>query len=228
MSDEDEETGRHGEEDESVDDVLALELDRLAVDDALQLACGDERPGGGECAEHDFKAEGAAGDSDAFRSPCTRNSPTPTRAAASAPNAWESAVRWGMAVIGNPDGHPRADDRSDGKAGDDPDPGDDVRADEGADDGGEHAAFGQEHAAARSLGMRHALERKDEEDGSDQVGGFHEVGGQGHLATPASAGFASLRLLNILSMRSVMPNPPTTLMVAVVTATNPRMCAKVG
>jgi hypothetical protein len=30
----------------------------------------------------------------------TMNSPTPTRAAASAPKAWESAVRWGMAVMG--------------------------------------------------------------------------------------------------------------------------------
>src|ERR1700738_5238013 len=30
----------------------------------------------------------------------TMNSPTPTRAAARAPKAWESAVRWGMAVMG--------------------------------------------------------------------------------------------------------------------------------
>ena len=54
------EARRHGEEDGEVDDVLAPELDRLALDDALQLACGDQRAGGGERAEHDFKTQRAA------------------------------------------------------------------------------------------------------------------------------------------------------------------------
>ena len=71
----------------------------LAADDALQLAGGDERAGGGERAEHDFKAQRAARDG-AEVVAVMRNSPMPTRAAASAPKAWESAVRCGMAVMG--------------------------------------------------------------------------------------------------------------------------------
>ena len=169
-----------------------LKLDGLAVDDALQLACGDERAGGGERAEHDFKARArqrvTAGhimrvhkklaDADQGRGQCAE------RVGERGP--------LGHGGHRNPDGHPRADDRADGKAGDDPDPRNDVRAHQRADDGGEHAAFGQEHAAPRSVGMRHSLQREDEEDGSDQVGGFHEVGGQGHLAT--SFPLASFRL----------------------------------
>src|SRR5215472_17346099 len=100
-----------------------------------------------------------------------------------------------------------------------------MHADKGANDCGEHTALGEEHAAACGLGMRHAFERKDEENGSDQISSFHEVGREGHFAS----GLASdLRLLNIFSMRSVMPNPPTTLMVAAVTAMKPRMCANLG
>ena len=112
----------------AVDDVLAFELDGLAVDDALQLAGGDERSGGGECAEHDFKAESAARDAGHFigvdqefadadqgrgqRAECVRE---------------RGPLRHGG--HGNPDGHPRADDGAEGETGDDPDPGDDVRAD---------------------------------------------------------------------------------------------------
>ena len=43
-----------------IDDVLPAELNRLALDDALQLARGDQRAGGGESAKNDFEAQGAA------------------------------------------------------------------------------------------------------------------------------------------------------------------------
>jgi len=59
---EEDEAGDHGESDDEVDGVLAAELNWLAGDDSLQFACCDERAGGGESAEHDFKAESAAGD----------------------------------------------------------------------------------------------------------------------------------------------------------------------
>src|ERR1700676_1359272 len=132
---------------------------------------------------------------------------------------------------GDGDGHPRADDGAEGEASDDPCPGDDFSTDEGAYDGREHAAFGEEHAAAGGVGVRHHFEREDEEDGGDEVSGLHEVGGEAHFATALPSvvvAFVSGFLRNIFSIRSVMPNPPTTLTVAVVTATKPRMCAGSG
>ncbi len=160
----------------------------------------------------------------------TRNSPMPTRAAASAPNAWESAVRCGMAVMGTETAiHAPMMDPS-AKPAMKPGPGDDVGPDERAYDGGEHAALGQEHAAPRGVGVRHHLERQDEQDRRNQVRQFHEICAcaiRGRVHLEASFAGAS-RLRNILSMRSVMPNPPTTLTVAVVTATKPRMCADSG
>ena len=56
----------HGQSDDQVDGVLSAELNGLAGDDALQFACGDQRAGGGERAEHDFKAECAASDGGHF------------------------------------------------------------------------------------------------------------------------------------------------------------------
>ena len=50
----------------------------------------------------------------------------PTRAAASAPNACESAVRCGIAVMGTQIAIQRADDGAEGESGDDPVVGDDV------------------------------------------------------------------------------------------------------
>ena len=133
-----------------VDDVLALELDGLAVDDALQLAGGDERAGGGERAEHDFKAQRAAGDRAHVGGLDEELADADQRRGKCAEGVRErGSLRHGG--HGNPDGHPCADDGADREAGDDPDPGDDVRADQRADDGREHAALGQEHAAARGL-----------------------------------------------------------------------------
>src|SRR4029079_4536108 len=125
----------------------------------------------------------------------------------------------------NRDRHPGSDDGAQGEPVYDLAAGDEVGGNERADYGGEHVALGQEHSAASGLGVRHALERKDEEDRGDEGCSFHEVDGEGHFASLACS---VLRLLNIFNMRSVMPKPPTTLMVAVVTAMNPRMCANSG
>jgi hypothetical protein len=62
MNPEEDEAGNHAEADEQVEGVLAAELDGLAGDDALQFSRRDQRAGGGERAEHDFKAQRAAGD----------------------------------------------------------------------------------------------------------------------------------------------------------------------
>ncbi len=189
MHTEDDEAGRHRQKDQQIDDVLAFELNGLAVNDTLQFACGDQRSGGSERAKYDFKSKRAARDSghvsgvneklsdaDEGRGQCTEGVRE------------RSSLRHGGHR--NRDRHPGADDGADGEPGDDPDPGDDVGADERADDGREHAGLGKEHAAARGLRVRHALEREDEEDGSDEVSSFHEVGGEGHFVLPRLFGLA--------------------------------------
>ena len=88
-----------------------------------------------------------------------------------------------------------------------------------ADNGRQHSGLGQEHSAARRLRMAHRLQAEHEEDRREQIGGFDEVGRRAHLRTT----FSCWRFWNIFSMRSVIPNPPTTLMVEVVTARNPSM-----
>src|SRR5207249_5482842 len=65
------------------------------------------------------------------------------------------------------------------------------------------------------------LQAEDEENRRQQVG---QRDGDSHLLASAGvAAFDGRRPLNISSMRSVTTNPPTTLVVARVTATRPRM-----
>ncbi len=146
-------------DDGGVDEVLAAELDGLALDDALELGGGDERAGGGEGAEHDFKAESAALDGAEVVDVDHEFADADEGRGEGAERVGERGPL-GHGGHGDGDGHPRADDGAEGEAGDDPGPGDDVRADERADDGREHAAFGEEHAAAGGVGVRHHFERR--------------------------------------------------------------------
>src|SRR5262249_8980725 len=75
------------------------------------------------------------------------------------------------------------------------------------------------HAASRLFGRREALQSENEEDRRGQVHRLDKVG-------PHFLSLSALSVrLNIRSIRSVMMNPPTTLMVAEITATKPRRVA---
>ena len=154
--------------------LLSLELHRGSPDDALQLAAGDQRAGGGQRAEHHFQAQRAAreqrhragvheelGDADQGRG-----------------NGAEGVRKRGSLRHGrhrNPDGEGRADQRAEDQAGDDPSIELDVMVEERTDDGGGHAALGQKHAAARRVGMAEPLEAEDEQNGRDQISEFKNV-----------------------------------------------------
>ena len=80
---------------------------------------------------------------------------------------------------------------------------------ERADDGEQHPQLGEEHPAAGGLGVAETAQPHDEEDGGEQVEELQQVA------------LHYFRARNILRMRSVMRNPPTTLMVEAVTAMKP-------
>ena len=141
----------------------------------------------------------------------SRNSAVPTRAAARAPNAWES---------GDPLGHRRhrhedrqgGPDRGADEGGDqDPPEVDDVALQERPDDRGRHAELARADAAPRRRRMREPLEGEDEACAGAQVEGDHEpVLPLGHGASPPAF---RLPRLKDFSMRSVIMKPPTTLIV---------------
>src|SRR5207248_11052658 len=110
----------------------------------------------------------------------------------------------------DPDRHRSSDGRADDEADRDPAVIDDLVVDQRADDGEEHADLGEEHSAARGLRMAQAPEPEDEEDRRGEVEKLQHVPLHGYL--PAR---------NIFRIRSVMRNPPTTLMVEATTARKP-------
>src|SRR6185312_17185692 len=87
-----------------------------------------------------------------------------------------------------------------------------------------HARRRQDHASARRIRMAQALEAKHKQDGSDEICGFNKILGVGHFFSSA---FTASFLRNILSMRSVMRKRPVTLIMAEVTAAQPRISARV-
>src|SRR5262249_53999304 len=116
------------------------------------------------------------------------------------------------------------DRRPDQEPADDPIEADDLLVEQRADHGEQHAERGLPHAAAGPFGIAQAPKTDDEQQrgsevqqlnqrfaGSDLVA--REDFGQRHALRPGR--------LNILSIRSVMRNPPTTLMVAQATAIEP-------
>src|SRR6516165_7954409 len=87
-----------------------------------------------------------------------------------------------------------------------------------AGDGQEHAQLSSPHSAPRRGRRAQPFQREDEQYGGDEVGDLDDVlGGKGLVH-----GFLGLLALNIFSMRSVIRKPPTTLLVAAITAKIPR------
>ena len=187
-------------------DVLAREGDRRAGQELLQLAEGHEAAGDGQRAEQHLEARArpSARRPTSAPWPSEWNSATPTSVAASAPNACESAIRCGMAVIGTytPSGQPMTEPSD--QAGQDPrrswtiswctqrahDRPPACRARRAACRGGRVSGDGQ------------AAQPEDEQDRGGEVGGLDEQVAAGHCLAPwpASRGRAGLRSarLNIL------------------------------
>ena len=114
-----------------------------------------------------------------------------------------------------------ADDGAEHQGDGDPLVIDDALVEERADDGQQHAGFAGEDAAARGGRRAQPLERQDEQRRRNDVEDFNDV----FTTHEVGHGLGALLTLNILSMRSVMMNPPTMLLVAATMAMVPRMVA---
>src|SRR5579872_7186177 len=87
----------------------------------------------------------------------------------------------------------------------------------------EHSGGRQDHAAARRIRMAQPFQSENKQDGGGQIGGFKKIAGVHFFSPVLSSVFMASFLRNILSMRSVIRNPPVTLIVAEVTAAHPRI-----
>src|SRR5262245_16985991 len=95
---------------------------------------------------------------------------------------------------------------------------------QGADDGHKHSERGHIHSATRRLRMAQSFQAEDEQDRGEQVTEFNKIiaAHQRFSSFPPESLPPPIRSLNILSIRSVIINPPTTLIIAEVTAIKPR------
>src|SRR5580692_5855669 len=104
---------------------------------------------------------------------------------------------------------------------------DDAVMQQSARDGQHHADFARQNPVTRSSRRTHPLQRQNKQSAGDQIDGFDDVRACGELVhgllskTSLSTYSLGRLLLNIFSMRSVMKNPPTTLLVAATIAIVP-------
>src|SRR5436305_4934635 len=96
---------------------------------------------------------------------------------------------------------------------------------QGPDDGGCHSSRRHNHAPPGSVRMAQALEPHHKKNGGKQVSGLKDDLSGAHFFSSA---FGASFLWNILSMRSVIRNPPVTLIMAEVTATHPSTEISIG
>ena len=94
-----------------------------------------------------------------------------------------------------------------------------TRPEQGGQDSDQHPRCPQQISPGGRAGPTEALEAEDEKDGGSQVGDRRDVGGA-HDRFPRFE-------VNMASIRPVTRNPPTTLMVARTTATNPSVVVNV-
>ena len=118
-----------------------------------------------------------------------------------------------------------ADGRPDEETGDDEVVANDLaRLDQGRHDRDEHAELAEEDARRPFSGDESPRRQRDE--GMDRRDEVREVDDLlAHQSVPALFFAGRGPFLNIFSMRSVIMKPPTTLIVAAATATQPRMFA---
>ena len=107
-------------------------------------------------------------------------SAVPTRAAASAPNAWESAVRWGTAVMGiramgTPMTVPHHESDGDPRVADDP------GVEQGAADGERHAEDAREDPPPGGGDRAQPVEGEDEANGGQNIDDLDPGLGAHHL-----------------------------------------------
>src|SRR5271154_2886377 len=114
---------------------------------------------------------------------------------------------------GNPDS--RAQHQSDG----DPLVVHDAVMQQGAGNGQDHSNLAGTDPALGGCRRAHPFQRQNKESAGDEVDDLDDLLISGEVR---GHGFVGRLDLNILSMRSVMRNPPTTLLVAATTARNPK------
>src|SRR5215467_5056286 len=99
----------------------------------------------------------------------------------------------------------------------------DAPVQQGAANGKKHTDLARPDPAAGRGRRTHPLQRKDEEDGCDEIDDLDSK----TSAKRHNLGFGARPTLNIFSMRSVIMKPPTTLLVAAMIAIVPSAVARV-
>src|SRR5438309_5194416 len=102
-----------------------------------------------------------------------------------------------------------------------------IRMEQRAYYSGRHSSRSHDHAAARRIRMAESLQAKNEQAGGDEICSFQKILSVAHFFSSGLAALGASFLRNIFSMRSVIRNPPVTLIMAEVTAAQPRIEASI-
>src|ERR1019366_4133366 len=124
--------------------------------------------------------------------------------------------------------HRVSDHADDDESDEDPLIREDVRVQQRADDGKQHAHRRLLHAEPGLRGLRERTQSEDEQDRCREIRGLDDQVARAELVHLAGSVFATTALvftwpLNIASMRSVIRKPAVTLVIAQTTATKPRI-----
>src|ERR1700733_3681657 len=236
------------EKQQEVDEILTFVGDRTLGEDLLQFSCGHQTAGESQAAEDDFHREHRHHELGNVGSAEVELSGADQCYAQCAERVAESGPLWDGGHLHHAERN--ADATAEHESDDDPLIVDDAVVEQSAGYGQHHADLAGPDAMAGSGGRTHPLQRQNEKRAGDEVDDFDcglACGELGHVYFGQSCSksvcfgsacfksvssridyfFTGRLVLNILSMRSVMRNPPTTLLVAATMAMTPRTVAKV-
>src|ERR1700675_4652700 len=213
-------------EQHKVDEVLAFVSQRPLRQNFLQLSGSHQAPGYGQPSENDLEGQHRHHEAGDIGGAQIKLGRADQRHAQCAKSVTERGSLWDGGHRDFPERY--ADDGTEHKRNEDQPVVDNPVVQQRAADGQQHADFACPDAVAGRGRRAHPLQREDEQHARDEIQQLNddlaacEIGGH-YWLTDLAAGLAAGRLdLNIFNMRSVIRKPPTMLLVAATTATNPK------
>src|SRR6266446_301094 len=209
-------------EQHKIDEVLAFVSQRPLRQNFLQFASSHQAPGYGQPAENDLEGQHRHHEAGDIGGAQVKLGRPYQRHAECAKSVTERGSLWNRSHRHLPQRH--ADDGTEHKRNEDQPVVDNPVVQQRAADGQQHANFACPDAVARRGRRAHPLQREDEEHARDEIQELDDDLASCEITCHhLAAGLAAGRLdLNIFNMRSVIRKPPTMLLVAATTATNPK------
>src|ERR1700688_1875576 len=214
-------------EQHKVDEVLAFVSQRPLRQNFLQLAGSHQAPGYGQAAENDLEGQDRHHEAGDIGGAQVKLGRADQRHAECAKSVTERGSLWNRSHRHLPQRY--ADDGTEYKRDEDQLVVHDAVVQQRAADGQQHTDFACPDTVAGRGRRTHPLQREDEQHARDEIQKLNDdLAAREITRHHLAAGLAAGRLdLNIFNMRSVIRKPPTMLLVAATTATNPKTAESV-